>query len=85
MSAQKPSSTRAHLSTLMLCAFAMCATVQALHYPVGVEGILVVLLYRVVRAKFPDKVLKIPAWPLWILMAVYAAGAVYELIIGLYH
>ena len=52
---------------------------------VGVEGILVVLLYRVVRAKFPDKVLKIPAWPLWILMAVYAAGAVYELIIGLYH
>jgi hypothetical protein len=46
----------------------------------GVEGILVVLLYRAVRKLFPDKVLKIPAWALWAIGLLYAGGAIYELV-----
>ena len=51
---------------------------------IGVEGIFVILMYRIVRKNFPEKTLKVPEGVLWLLMAMYAAGAVYELVFRLF-
>lgn len=49
----------------------------------GVEGVFVVLMYRIVRKRNPG-VLKIPDWPLWLLITMYAAGAFYEIFFRLF-
>lgn len=51
---------------------------------IGVEGIFVVLMYRIVRKKNPEHVFKVPAWALWVLIAMYAAGALYEIVFRLF-
>lgn len=47
---------------------------------IGVEGMLVCLMYLKVRKAHPEKALRIPIPAVYLLTAVYAAGALYEIV-----
>jgi amino acid permease len=47
---------------------------------IGLEGIFVAWMYLRVRAKYPEKVLRVPPWLVHALMGVYAAGMAYTIL-----
>ena len=47
---------------------------------IGLEGIFVAWMYLRVRAKYPEKVLRVPHWLVHVLMGVYAAGMAYTIL-----
>jgi amino acid permease len=47
---------------------------------VGLEGIFVALVYLKARARYPERVLKVPTALVYLLMLAYAAGMGYELL-----
>ena len=47
---------------------------------IGIEGMLVCLMYLKVRKAHPEKVLPVPAPVVYLLTGIYAAGALYEIV-----
>lgn len=47
---------------------------------IGLEGIFVSLVYLKAKARYPDRILKVPDGVIWLLITAYAAGMVYELV-----
>ena len=49
---------------------------------VGLEGIFVVLVYLRAKRRYPDRMLRVPNFALYLLIAAYAAGMLYEVLHG---